>query len=129
MATISQSESKLWHNSRQLRITGSSAHKVPVRNTTNSDNFIREHLYPSFKGNKFTKHGKEGEILAKQQLCSSGSHIEDAGTVVSREEPWLSVSPVGIIIDADDSQCLLDYDHLTSTNCYREWLMTLNLAN
>lgn len=39
MATISQSESELWHNSRKIRITGSSAHKVPVRDTTNSDNF------------------------------------------------------------------------------------------
>lgn len=108
MATISQSESELWHNSRKIRITGSSANKVPIRDTTNSDNFIREHLYPSFKGNKFTKHGQEGEILAKQQLRSSGLHIEDAGTIVSFEEPWLSVSPDGIITGVDGSQCLLE---------------------
>ena len=103
MATNSQSESELWHNSRKVRITGSSAHKVPVRDTTHSNNFIREHLQTSFKGNKFTKHGQKGKILAKQQLRSSGSHIEDEGTVVSYEEPWLGVSPDGIIIDADGS--------------------------
>ena len=49
MAMISQSESEVRHNSRKLKITDSSAHKVPVRDTTNSDNFIREHLYPYFK--------------------------------------------------------------------------------
>lgn len=108
MATISQSESELWHNSRKIRITGSSAHKVPVRDTTNSDNFLREHMYPSFTGNKFTRHGQEGEILAKQQLRSSGWHIEDTGTIVSFEEPWLSVSPDGIVTNANGSKCLLE---------------------
>lgn len=87
MAKISQSESELWHTSRKIRITGSSAHKVPVRDTTNSDNFLREHMYPSFTGNKFTRLGQGGELLAKQPLRSSGWHIEDAGTIVYFEEP------------------------------------------
>ena len=80
MATISQSASDVWHNNRQLRITGSSAYKVPVRDKTNSDNFIREYLYPSVKGDKLSnscKHGKECEIFTKQQLRSSGSHIPE----------------------------------------------------
>ena len=41
-------------------------------------------------------------------MRSSGSHIEDAETVVSREETCLSVSPDGITIDADGSQCRLE---------------------
>ena len=52
--TISQAQSDLWHDSRKLRITGSTSHKVPVRDTTNPDNFIREHVYPTFRGNMFT---------------------------------------------------------------------------
>ena len=87
----------IWKDSRKIRITGSTAHKVPVRDTTNPDNFIREQLYPTFVGNRFTEHGNSGEIKAKAMLRENGMDISDSGTVVSSSNPWLSVSPDGII--------------------------------
>ncbi|CAG2215644.1 unnamed protein product [Mytilus edulis] len=55
--TINQSKSVLWKDARKIRITASSASKVPIKETTDCTNFIREHLRPKFVGNKFTKHG------------------------------------------------------------------------
>lgn len=67
-------------------------------------------MYPSFTGNTFTSHRQEGKILAKQQLRLSGWHIEDEGTIVFFEEPWLSVSPHKIITNAEGSKWLLKLD-------------------
>ena len=82
---------------QKIRITGSTAHKVPIKDTTDSNNFVREHLYPKFIGNKFTKHGQENEILAKEFLVSNGYNIEETGLHVSPNEKWLSASPDGIL--------------------------------
>jgi hypothetical protein len=49
-----QGESSIWKESRKIRITASTAHKVPVRATTNPDNFLRDHVYPRFTGNNNT---------------------------------------------------------------------------
>lgn len=65
-------------------------------------------MYPSFTGNKFTRHWQEGEILAKQQLRSSRWHIDDAEIIVSFEELWLSFSSDGITTNADGSKCFLE---------------------
>jgi hypothetical protein len=50
---------------------------VPVKET--STNFIREHLHPTFVGNKFTKHGQQGEVGAKVLLNTNGHQIQEKG--------------------------------------------------
>ncbi|CAG2253607.1 unnamed protein product [Mytilus edulis] len=102
--TTLQSKSLLWKDCRKLRITASSAHKVPVKETTDSTNFIREHLHPKFVGNKFTKHCQQGEIDAKVYLNSNGHQVQEKGICVSQQENWLSASPDGIF----DGQTLLE---------------------
>ncbi len=97
-ATKQQSESVIWKESRRIRITASTANKVPKRSSTNPDKFIREHIFPRFQGNKATKHGQTQEIHAKQfysehfKVC-----IEDRGSVMREDNKWLSASPDGII--------------------------------
>lgn len=61
VCTVEQGNSKWLYNSRRIRITASSANTriVPIREITNPDNFIWEHVYPTFKGNMFTKHDQE----------------------------------------------------------------------
>ncbi len=97
MKTREQSESGLWHSSRKIRITASSAKKVPVRAGTNSDKFLCEHMYPTFRGNQATNYGKEKEGTACNELKEQGINITHTGTVVSVAEPWLSASPDRII--------------------------------
>lgn len=103
LETREQSPSDLWHNCRKIRLTASSAKKVPVRASTKSDKFLCEHIYPSFRGNYETNYGKENEVRACNQLKERGMNITHKGTVVSIQEPWLSASPDGVI----DSDVLL----------------------
>ena len=95
--TRGQSESSVWRDARRLRLTGSTAHKVPSRPTTNPVNFLREQMYPSFRGNHATEHGKRSKPKALQALLEMGYTVCCQGTVVSTTEPWLSASPDGII--------------------------------
>ncbi len=95
--TREQSASDLWHNCRKIRLTASSAKKVPVHAATSSDKFLCEHIYLSFHGNYATNYGKESEVKACRQLKEQGMNITHKGTVVSVQEPWLSASPDGVI--------------------------------
>lgn len=99
--TRSQSESEAWRDARKLRITASVAKKVPVKATTSPENFLREQIYPSFRGNANTDHGQASEPKAVDELKSMGCDICPKGTFVSIEEPWLSASPDGISADGD----------------------------
>ena len=89
---------------RRVRITASTARKVPVRSTTAPDKFLSEHLHPTFHGNAATSHGAEGEEHARQFLKSQGHTIESKGLVVCPAEPWLAASPDGVI----DNDMLLE---------------------
>ena len=102
--TTMQYKSTVWRDCRKIRITASRAHKVPVKETTDSTNFIRKHLHPSFVGNKFTKHGQQGEVDAKVFLNTNGHQIQEKGLCVSQQENWLSASPDGVF----DGQTLLE---------------------
>jgi hypothetical protein len=90
-------KSNLWRDAGKIRITASFAHKAPIKDTTDCTNFIREHLYPTFLGNKHKKYGQEQEPIAKGHLRSTGLLIKYKGICVSTEEMWLSASPDGVI--------------------------------
>lgn len=80
-----------------MRVTASTARKVPIRSTTAPDKFLSEHLHPSFRGNAATRQGAEGEELARDYLETLGNSIETKGLVVCEKEPWLAASPDGVI--------------------------------
>ncbi len=100
--TQNQSLSEVWHSARQMRITASSAKRVPVRATTNPDKFMREHLFPTFRGNAATKYGSEKEAIARSLLVEKGLQVSHSGIRVSLTEPWLSASPDGIVNGMED---------------------------
>lgn len=84
--TLEQSASHLWHDSRKIRITASTAKKVPIGG--NPEKFIREHLHPRFHGNAATHHGLESEASASRWLEEQGYAVSHRGTVVCESEPW-----------------------------------------
>lgn len=94
-ATREQSMSQLWHDSRKLRVTASSAKKVPVR--TSPDAFLKAHVYPRFHGSAATKHGVVSEGQAVKWLEEQGHTVTRRGTILCPGEPWLSASPDGIM--------------------------------
>ncbi|KAL2103352.1 hypothetical protein ACEWY4_000220 [Coilia grayii] len=93
--TREQTASHLWHDSRKVRITASTAKKVPVR--ANPLSFLQHHIHPRFHGNEATRHGVAGEVLAVQWLEECGFTVARSGTVLCPSEPWLSASPDGFL--------------------------------
>lgn len=68
--TREQSASHMWHDAHKIRITASSAKRVPVK--ASPEKFLCEHLYPRFHGNAATRFGKENELVATQWLEGIG---------------------------------------------------------
>ncbi|XP_047246219.1 uncharacterized protein LOC124883253 [Girardinichthys multiradiatus] len=95
-----QSASQLWHNARKLRLTASTAKRVPKRSTTNPQKCINEHLHPTFMGSKATKYGKENEDKAIQLMEAQGHTVERRGLVLCPDHPWFGASPDGILDSA-----------------------------
>jgi hypothetical protein len=58
-----------------------SKNQPTVKETTDSNNLIRELLQPKCVGNKFTKHGQMGEVDAKVYLNTNGHQVSREGTV------------------------------------------------
>lgn len=55
-------------------------------------------LYGTFKGNASTRYGVENEIIAKEELENViGNKIQSAGMIVDIDQPFLAVSPDGLI--------------------------------
>lgn len=98
--TRMQSASQSWHDARKLRLTASTAKRVPKRSTTDPQKFLNEHLYPTFTGNTATQHGKENEINVITLMESRGHTVERRGLVVHPDYPWLGASPDGILDSA-----------------------------
>ncbi|CAM4568373.1 unnamed protein product [Leuciscus chuanchicus] len=95
--TRMQSASQLWHDAGKLRLTASTAKRVPKRSTTDPQKCLNEHLYPTFTGNTATQHGKENETNVTTLMESRGHTVEKRGLVVHPDHPWLGASPDGIL--------------------------------
>lgn len=94
--------SKLWLFSRKVRLTASNVAKVPKKQTTSGEKAATKMLCPVFSGNAATKHGKQMEPVARAQFSKqTGFSVRQVGTVVSKEFPWLSASPDGMIDSAN----------------------------
>ncbi|XP_041842517.1 uncharacterized protein LOC121640735 [Melanotaenia boesemani] len=95
--TQTQSHSQMWHDARMLRLTASTAKKVPKRLKTDPEKFIREHLYPTFMGNTATRAGQAYEEKAIQMLEERGNLVERKGLILHPEHPWFGASPDGVL--------------------------------
>lgn len=95
-----EQNSDLWFDSRKVRIPASVANKVPKTSKANPQNFVTNHLYPRFKGNNATQHGKVSEPIAKEIFEKKFDlEVKNCGTVINKDEPFLSASPDGTIDD------------------------------
>lgn len=95
--TQTQSHSQVWHDARMLRLTTSTAKKVPKRITTDPAKFISEHLYPTFMGKTATKTGQAHEEKAIQMQEERGNTVERKGLILHSDHPWFGASPDGVL--------------------------------
>lgn len=99
--TRSQSTS-LWHSSRRLRLTASTAKQVPVLSKTSCEKTVASLVCPTIAGNASTRHGQRYEPVARA-LLSHDYHlaVTRCGTFVCNDLPWISASPGGMIDELD----------------------------
>lgn len=117
--TKTQSSSQVWHDARRLRLTASTAKRVPKRHTTDPQKFLSEHVHPTFTGNAATNYGSENEVKVITLLESRGHTVQNKGLVVHPSRPWLAASPDGIL----DGTTLLEIKcPFKSQMCLEEFL-------
>ncbi|KAM7311198.1 hypothetical protein ISCGN_008105 [Ixodes scapularis] len=119
-ATILEQETRsqstpLWHSSRQLRLTASTAKQVPVLSKTSCEKLVASLVCPIFAGNASTCHDHRYEPVARAQL-SHDYHlaVTRCGTFVCNDLPWISASPDGMI---DELDAILEIKCLNTDDC------------
>lgn len=69
-----------------------------LRKTTSRDKVVSSILFGTFKGNASTRYGIENENIAKEQLEKViEKEILPAGLIIDKNQPFLAVSPDGLI--------------------------------
>ena len=111
---LDQADNDLWIIERRKRITASNVGSISkMRHTTKKSKKVELLLYSNFRGNAATHYGSDKEESTRQQYetyMKQNGHptfkIEKCGLFVSLENPWLAVSPDGLVHDPDTAQPL-----------------------
>ena len=108
--------SELWLESRKYCITASSFGTVVGNNPYQTpEQFLKEKIWGTFKGNEATKYGTAHEPDAELSFLEfvrnseSSAYLESKGLLKSIECPWIGVSPDGILHRQDGSIDLVEY--------------------
>ena len=109
-ATLEQSASGLWRQERGIRLTSSWFGEIMSRRpTTPVAPIVKRILYPSFKGNMFTRYGLAAETSTRQEYilkkAESGNDVsvKQTGLVIDVVHQQLAASPDGIVTDKNSS--------------------------
>ena len=110
--TRGQSDNDKWQCERKKRLTSSNFGEVMTRSPNyNSNLLVKRLLYSTFKGNKFTIKGLAEEDNARTEYRNNQPNItsiEIPGLVIDKQNPLLSTTPDGIIIDSTGPVGLLE---------------------
>ena len=104
--TRSQASNSNWHDERRKRITSSNFGVVMKRRaSTKVSPLVRQLIYKTFSGNKYTRYGLREEMPsrleyanAKQQAGHNYS-VHDSGLVIDKENNHLACSPDGVVYE------------------------------
>ncbi|KAM7313415.1 uncharacterized protein ISCGN_003280 [Ixodes scapularis] len=111
-ATRSQ-QTPTWFVARRLRLTASNVYKVPKKSTTSCEKSATSMVCPTFTGNAATRHGQLHEPVARAQLVRDyGMTVTRCGMFVSKDFPWLSATPDGMV-----GQALLEIKCPNTNDC------------
>lgn len=103
--TRNQSNSRLWHQLRKVRITGSMMHSICQDIDTDRGNKLAKSiLYPKKLNNniKPIRHGRTYEKIAIKKLDELSSNhlkVQECGIFISKEYPFIAASPDGLLAE------------------------------
>lgn len=102
--TVSQSESTVWFDTRKKRISASSkAHAIKARKRKEITKLISEFLSSENKqGIRSLEYGLKYEKIALDEYISqTQSVVHCVGVFIMPQQPWICVSPDGVVIEND----------------------------
>jgi hypothetical protein len=102
--TREQSSSGLWRTEHKKHLTSSVFGEiVKRRKTTRCALLVKRIIYPSFKGNTFTRHGLASEAVTIKEYelkkAEEGHHVtvQNTGLVIDPTHQCLAASPDGVV--------------------------------
>lgn len=92
-----------WRKERQYRITGSICYSLFTYSHNKNANWVKKcqdtFFIKNFKSD-YTEYGKNTEAEARKAFVESTKiNVVEVGLVVSKQNPWLTYSPDGVIFD------------------------------
>jgi putative phage-type endonuclease len=106
-----------WFKARTHIITGSKAGSAVGMNPYQKpDEFLRQQLWPSFKGNKMTRHGTAMERfgaasclrLIRTLRSDPAAELAIPGLILCEKEPILGYSADGVVLFSDGTRSLVE---------------------
>lgn len=101
-----------WSDERQYRITGTTCYRLFTYSQNKNANWSGKcdaHFTPKDFYSEHTEYGKKTEKEARDQYIRSTKKIVvEVGLVACQHNPWLAVSPDGIIVGENGSHELLE---------------------
>ena len=117
LMTRGQSQCKLWHNERKLRITSSILKTVCHRKPDTAVNpFVVNKLAPKLINSLAIKHGQQNEDIAirsyvqYQKSKGYALSVHKCGLYVDPATPWLAASPDAIVKFDQNKECFFEQD-------------------
>lgn len=114
--TIDQSGCKEWFKARNLRITASkNVHSIKSRKRKSIPSLVEDITNPKKLDVANTKYGKATEPRAKQVYSEIyGEKLVDVGVLVSKFQPWLSVSIDAAVVENNKITKILEIKSASS---------------
>ena len=123
--TKGQSGNKRWHDERKLRLTSSVFGDVMSRSkNTNTPALVKQLLYKSFHGNKYTRRGLREEENARLEYinkinkANTNISVQIPGLFICEQYPFLATSSDGIVQNDNVPEGLIEIKTLLQTKSY-----------
>ncbi|XP_033097192.1 uncharacterized protein LOC117101339 [Anneissia japonica] len=103
--TRDQSNSKIWHDLRKVRLTASNFGKIMNRKVKPTEAFLEDLFNRKSKFAVSLEYGKRKEVFGKEKYLEQNpsSHLHECGFVINKEFTFLGATPDVIV--CSNSKC------------------------
>lgn len=112
MCIKTKESNEMWKNERRIRITGTTCYPLYTHSKNKNPNWEKKcnaHLNKTNFYSKYTEYGRAMEGAARKLFVDmSGKIVIQTGLVVCQLNPWLAVSPDGVIFENEVATEILE---------------------